>query len=159
MAKEKSFGELIIEGLQEAVAFERGELKDVKVRRVDLTSRNVQVTPPPRYGASRIAEIRRKLNVSQPVFASMLNVKPATVKAWEQGVREPEGPTRRLLEVAELNPNVITRFEVKTSAPRQRNPQASVRTMKAIRVKQIANGSRSAKAKAPARKRRVVGEE
>ena len=37
--------------------------------------------------------------ISQPVFASLLNVKPATVRAWEQGQRTPDGAPARLLEI------------------------------------------------------------
>jgi putative transcriptional regulator len=107
MADEKAFGELLIEGLEEAVAYDRGELRDVQVRRVPRTARNTEITPPPRYDASAIARIRKGLNVSQSVFAEMLNVSRSTVQAWEQGTRKPEGPTRRLLEVAEKHPETI----------------------------------------------------
>lgn len=103
----ENFGELLIQGLEEAVAIEEGGAEPARLRRVDLTARKAHVAPPPRYGAKRIVGIRRQLQVSQPVFASMLNVSPGTVRAWEQGAREPEGPTRRLLELAEKHPEVI----------------------------------------------------
>ena len=45
--------------------------------------------------------------LSQPVFASALNVSPETVRSWEQGKRRPDGPTLRLLEVAEQHPEVL----------------------------------------------------
>jgi DNA-binding transcriptional regulator YiaG len=34
------------------------------------------------------------------VFAQVLNVNPETVKAWEQGKRQPDGAASRLLELA-----------------------------------------------------------
>jgi DNA-binding transcriptional regulator YiaG len=37
----------------------------------------------------------------------MLNVSQSTVRAWEQGAREPEGATLRLLEVADKHPEVL----------------------------------------------------
>jgi putative transcriptional regulator len=37
--------------------------------------------------------------MSQPVFASLLNVKTTTVRAWEQGQRSPDGAASRLLEI------------------------------------------------------------
>lgn len=37
--------------------------------------------------------------MGQPIFASLLNVKSATVRAWEQGQRTPDGAAARLLEV------------------------------------------------------------
>ena len=54
--------------------------------------------------------------LSQPIFAAALNVSPETVRAWEQGKREPDGPTLRLLEVAEQHPEVL----LKRVRPRRR---------------------------------------
>lgn len=47
------------------------------------------------------------MELSQVLFAAALNVSPETVRAWEQGKREPDGPTQRLLEVAEDHPEVF----------------------------------------------------
>jgi putative transcriptional regulator len=47
------------------------------------------------------------MGLSQAVFADALNVSRETVRAWEQGKREPGGATLRLLEVAERHPEVI----------------------------------------------------
>jgi putative transcriptional regulator len=104
---EENFGELLIQGLEEAVAIEEGEIQPVRVRRRKVTTRQVSVAPPPKYTAARITRVRSKLGASQAVFAGMLNVSPSTVRAWERGAREPEGPTLRLLEVAEKHPEVL----------------------------------------------------
>ena len=106
MAGKESFGELLLGSLEEAVAHNRGEV-EARVERVSLDARHALVAPPPRYTADRIRRIRRGLHVSQPVFAGLLNVSGSTVRAWEQGAREPEGPTLRLLEIAEKNPSVL----------------------------------------------------
>ena len=45
-----------------------------------------------------ISGIRQRLNVSQPVFAALLNVPLATARSWEQGKRKPSGAALRLLE-------------------------------------------------------------
>jgi DNA-binding transcriptional regulator YiaG len=103
-----TFGDALIGALEEAVAFERGELPAARVDRVDITARNARATPAPAYTAGQIREIRRRLSLSQPVFAEMLNVSASTVRAWEQGTREPDGPTRRLLQVADLHPEALT---------------------------------------------------
>jgi putative transcriptional regulator len=47
------------------------------------------------------------MELSQPVFAAALNVSPDTIRAWEQGKRAPDGPTLRLLQVAEQHPEVL----------------------------------------------------
>lgn len=72
-----------------------------------LTARTAIVEEPPEYDAERIRRVRRRLNVSQQVFANLLNVSLATVRSWEQGTRVPDGATRRLLAIAELYPGII----------------------------------------------------
>jgi putative transcriptional regulator len=103
----KSIGEQIINGLADAVAYERGELVGVSVRRVPLTVQSAKVKPAPRYNGARVARLRARLKLSQPVFAQALNVSPETVRSWEQEKRIPEGAALRLLEVAERHPEVI----------------------------------------------------
>jgi putative transcriptional regulator len=105
---EENFGELLILGMEEAVAIEAGDRPAARVRTRKVTARDVTVVPPPRYSAARIERVRTALGASQPVFAGMLNVSASTVRAWERGAREPDGPTLRLLEVAEENPEVLT---------------------------------------------------
>jgi putative transcriptional regulator len=102
-----SFGDALIGALEEAVAFERGELEGVRVDRVEVTARDVKVEPPPTYSAARIRSIRKGLSLSQQVFADMLHASPSAVRAWEQGAREPDGPSRRLLQVAESYPEAL----------------------------------------------------
>ncbi|HET7622742.1 MAG TPA: helix-turn-helix domain-containing protein [Gemmatimonadaceae bacterium] len=101
----KSIGEQIIEGLEEAVAYERGKLSGVRTKVV--TARTVHAAPPPRYTSRKIAKLRKNLSLSQPVFAMALNVSPATVRAWEQGQREPDGATTRLLQIFEKQPRLV----------------------------------------------------
>jgi transcriptional regulator with XRE-family HTH domain len=47
------------------------------------------------------------MGVSQPIFAKLLNVSLSTVKAWENEYREPDGATKRLLEVAEKHSEIL----------------------------------------------------
>jgi putative transcriptional regulator len=105
-AQNKSaFGQRLIDSAREAVAIERGEKPAARVTR--YTAAEARVEAPPRYVPQRIREIRDHMALSQPVFAAALNVSPETVRAWEQGKREPDGPTLRLLEVAEQHPEVL----------------------------------------------------
>ena len=103
--KEESFGERLIESAREAVRIERGEATPARVTR--YTASEARVEPPPQYPPKRIRGIRDRMALSQPVFAAALNVSPETVRAWEQGKREPDGATMRLLEVAEQCPEVL----------------------------------------------------
>ena len=54
-----------------------------------------------------IAGIRHRLNVSQPVFAALLNVPLATARSWEQGKRKPSGAALRLLGLAREHPDIL----------------------------------------------------
>lgn len=106
MKKKDDFGELLIEALEEAVEHHEGRLS-ARVDRVEITARNAVVKPPPHFTAARIQSLRKSLGLSQPVFAGMLNVSGSTVRAWEQGAREPDGPSLRLLEIVEAHPDML----------------------------------------------------
>ena len=105
MKKKATFGSRLLESAREAVRIERGEAEPARITR--YTAAGTEVEPPPQYVPDRIREIRDHMALSQPVFAAALNVSPETVRAWEQGKREPDGPTLRLLEVAEHHPEVL----------------------------------------------------
>ena len=49
--------------------------------------------------ASAIKELRERENVSQPVFATYLNVSKNLVSDWERGIKKPGGPALRLLNI------------------------------------------------------------
>lgn len=46
-----------------------------------------------------IKDIRKKMNVSQAVFAKCLNVSLSTVKQWERGEKKPRGTALLLLHL------------------------------------------------------------
>ena len=58
--------------------------------------------PAPRHYKSRdVVRIRKKLHVSQAVFAYLLNASESTVRQWEIGAKEPGGANCRLLQIIE----------------------------------------------------------
>jgi putative transcriptional regulator len=102
-----NFGELLIQGLEEALAIERGEAEAPRrVRRV-ATVRDAKVQPPRGYDARAVQAVRERLGLSQAVFARVLNSSPETVKAWEQGKRTPDGIALALLQVADEHPQAL----------------------------------------------------
>lgn len=105
--KKETFGQQLIESAREAVQIERGEREAARITK--YTAAEAEVEPPPQYVSGRIKELREKMGLSQPVFAAALNVSTETVRAWEQGKREPDGATLRLLEVAEEHPDILLR--------------------------------------------------
>lgn len=54
-----------------------------------------------------VAAIRRKYQLSQAKFASLLGISVSTLRNWEQGRRKPEGAARVLLKVADRHPEAI----------------------------------------------------
>ena len=102
-----NFGDLVLASAEEALAIARGARAPTRVRVRERTARETTVAPPPTYSAERVRRARRKLHVSQVVFAGILNVSPATVRGWERGVRVPDGPSRRLLQIAERHPRTL----------------------------------------------------
>ena len=66
-----------------------------------------EVKPPRPMTKNDIAELRRRLDVSQSAFAVLLNTSAATVRAWEQGTNKPSGAALRLLAIARKNPKAL----------------------------------------------------
>ena len=91
--KKQRMAEGLLKGLEQAVKMEKGELAG-RERIVSLSR------PAPKWSKKEIQRLRTEVfHMSQPVFASLLNVAPATIRAWEQGQRTPDGAAARLLEI------------------------------------------------------------
>lgn len=57
----------------------------------------------------QVRQIREASGLSQPRFASLLDVSVATLRNWEQGRREPTGPARALLRAIHNDPQHVLR--------------------------------------------------
>lgn len=55
--------------------------------------------PIPDYDSEKIRALRKQLNLSQAVLASVLNTSPSTVRKWEIGEKHPSGPSLKLLNL------------------------------------------------------------
>ena len=55
----------------------------------------------------QIKVIREQMNLSQTVFAKLLNVSPSSIRQWEQGKRQPTGATQVILELLKKTPNLL----------------------------------------------------
>jgi putative transcriptional regulator len=102
-----SLGEALIEAAREMVAIHRGEKQPVRVHYRVMTGPDADLIGPPFYTPRRIRQIREKMGVSEARFAKLMNCKASTVKAWEEDVREPNAASRRLLQLAEQQPEVL----------------------------------------------------
>ena len=79
-----------------AVSFTKKELDALGV-----TIPDVQIT------RTQIQAIRWQMNLSQTVFARLLNVSVSSIRQWEQGKRRPSGSTKVLLELLERTPHLL----------------------------------------------------
>jgi putative transcriptional regulator len=55
--------------------------------------------PVKRLSPRQIRSLRASIKVSQPVFAAYLNISPSTIRQWENGDKEPSGPSLKLLNI------------------------------------------------------------
>ena len=76
-------------------------------QKLTLPKRTLVPSPVKPMEARDIAEIRQRLNVSQAVFASLLNVSRVTAISWEKGRRRPSGAALRLLDLVCRRPEVF----------------------------------------------------
>ena len=86
------------------------DVRDHVTGRRKLTMRTTTVALPARVvrmHPKEVREIRRKLKVSQAVFARLLNVPVVTEASWEVGRRNPSGAALRLLQIAKKEPEVL----------------------------------------------------
>ncbi len=101
-AKRPTVGARIIEGLEQAVAWTRGENDKVQVTLVHVPMVNVR-------------KIRTKMGLSQAQFATKFGFPPATLRNWEQGRSRPDAPTRMLLAVIAKPPEAVEDVLLKAS--------------------------------------------
>jgi DNA-binding transcriptional regulator YiaG len=62
------------------------------------------VREPGKYTAADVRRTRELVGVSQPIFAKMVGVSAALVRAWECGQRQPAPIARRMLDLVRANP-------------------------------------------------------
>jgi putative transcriptional regulator len=62
-----------------------------------------------------VKNLRKKLNMTQLVFASVIGVTKKTVEKWEQGKNPVKGAAARFLYLLDLKPELINEFYVVNS--------------------------------------------
>ncbi len=55
--------------------------------------------PVPIYTSAQIRQMRENLKLSQAVLAALLNTSVSTIRKWEQGDKQPSGPSLKLLNL------------------------------------------------------------
>lgn len=92
--KRPGVGSRIIEGLEQAIAWTRGDEACARATLVQVPEINVR-------------EVRKRMGLSQAQFAAKFGIPPATLRNWEQGRARPDAPTRVLLAVIAKHPAAV----------------------------------------------------
>lgn len=88
-------GELLIEGLEQAVAHKRGEI-ELPARDIDVPDMDVKA-------------LRAARGMSQREFAAFYGFALSALRDWEQKRRRPDRSARVLLRVIEREPAAVER--------------------------------------------------
>ncbi len=80
----------ILAGIEDATAFVQGKSSHARV-----------------VAGPNVKAIRKRINMTQAMFAKTYGLPLGTVKDWEQGRRQPDAPARALLTVIERRPDIV----------------------------------------------------
>jgi len=102
----ENFEAMLLASATQARQIARGERAPVRV--YTASARTIRVSEPRPYRRDDVVRVRRKLGVSQQVFANLLGRSGAAVRAWElrNSGKEPDGAAARLLEIFERHPEI-----------------------------------------------------
>ena len=98
------------DSIKEAIGSTVQDMVNSKVK-VSFTKKELNslgiIIPSIEVTGSQIQSLRKSMNLSQSVFAKLLNVSSSSIRQWEQGTRNPAGATKVLLEVLEKSPHLL----------------------------------------------------
>ena len=92
--RQQSPGSRIVASLREAVDWVEGKAVPVRVTTVEVPAVDIRGT-------------RKQLGLSQAAFAAKFGFQAATLRNWEQGRTQPDGPARVLLAVIARHPEAV----------------------------------------------------
>lgn len=96
--------ESIVQGLNEAIEFEKG---NVNAKAIKLS-----VAPLPQITGSDVKAIRQSLGMTQVVFAAVMGVSVKTVEAWESEINTPSGTAKRMLSLLKTDPALPEKYNL-----------------------------------------------
>lgn len=109
----------LAKSLEEGIRHAKGE---VDLKTIEMPQE------PPEVDAETVLRLRRQANMSQAIFARLLNVSTKTVQSWEQGIRKPSHASRRLIQILGKHPEVV-RETAGMSGPNRRRADSIAKTV------------------------------
>lgn len=91
-----TFGDDLLQSLQEALAHARGERDDLVEHSVEADALDPKA-------------VRGRLKLTQDQMALLMGMSVSGYRKWEQGQRSPGGAARTLLRVMEREPEAVKR--------------------------------------------------
>ena len=100
----------IVAGLREAISYAKGDVTRARVTKFDVPD------------TINVKKVREAMGLSQPEFAVRFGFSLATLRQWEQGRRQPEGPARVFLTVIKHDPTAVNKA-LRKAAREERAPE------------------------------------
>lgn len=100
--KRRSLFTELMQGVEDMAAHREGK--------ITLRHHQVEELPEPHISAQEIVHLRKKLNMSQAVFARRIRTKPATLRNWEQAKASPNPQAALLIRLVERYPDMVERL-------------------------------------------------
>jgi putative transcriptional regulator len=98
------------DSIQDAIGSTVSDMMDAGLK-VSFTQKELQKLgieiPRSALSSVDIKEVRSLMQVSQAVFAKLLNVSISSIRQWEQGQRTPSGSTMILLELLQRDSHLL----------------------------------------------------
>lgn len=92
-------------GLSQGVEYTKGKLPEARERKLSIA-------PLPDFHGEKIKALRKKLQLSQALFAAALGVSIKTVEAWESGRNKPSGSAQRMLELLNRENHFLEKHKI-----------------------------------------------
>lgn len=102
MKKRDLFAEMM-QGVEEMAAHREGK--------ITLRQYAAEEKPAIEVTAQEIVDLRKKLHMSQTVFARRIRTKAATLRNWEQEKPKPNPQAALLIKLVEQFPDMVERLE------------------------------------------------
>lgn len=64
----------------------------------------------PEYGPDMVKALMEKLDMNEKGFALLMNVTPSTVRLWTSGAAQPCGTAKRLMQIYETGPEIVSKI-------------------------------------------------
>lgn len=64
----------------------------------------------PDYNPAMVKALMKKLDMNDKGFALLMNVTPTTIRLWTSGAVQPCGTAKRLMQIYETGPEIVSKI-------------------------------------------------